>query len=222
MPSSESLPKPEVPRRALPCFPCPHKGACCAYGADLDTKEAHAFVREFGALTVVVDDKGAYRTAVKDGTCVFHSGGLCAIHETPLYPKVCRAYPWEDGLLGGMYSGDRQECPEFWEEAPSPESAKNREGTNRAISPPSEEPVLAVDVIGESWEVRTSWNGRALPGTQVFRVEVVPLRRTDAHRYSFANYDDEHSARRAHVNAVLRLRAQEPREALLREIINSQ
>ena len=99
----------------LPCFPCPHKGICCRYGADLTDAEAKALTLAYGADTVTETDEG-YRTAVKGDMCGFHLDGLCTIHTSPLYPAVCRAYPWEDGILGGPYQGDRQECPEFQNE----------------------------------------------------------------------------------------------------------
>jgi hypothetical protein len=56
----------------------------------------------------------SYRTAIFEGMCVFHRKGLCTIHGEAYYPSVCAGYPWTDGILGGPYQGDRQECPEFF------------------------------------------------------------------------------------------------------------
>ena len=38
---------PELP--ALPCYPCPHQSACCAYGVTLSDAEAAEITREQGA-----------------------------------------------------------------------------------------------------------------------------------------------------------------------------
>lgn len=98
----------------LPCYPCPHKGVCCTHGADLTREEATALTTVFGPTVVKQFPDGSFRTALRKSTCVFHNAeGLCTLHHTPMYPVVCRAYPWEDGILGGPYTGDRQECPEF-------------------------------------------------------------------------------------------------------------
>lgn len=96
----------------LPCNACPHAGACCVEGADLTPEEAAVLKAKHGDH-VVTCEGGDYRTAYNNLGCVFKVGGLCSIHGEDYYPAVCRAYPWTDGILGGPYQGDRQECPEF-------------------------------------------------------------------------------------------------------------
>jgi Fe-S-cluster containining protein len=111
--------------KVLPCFPCPHGGSCCDAGVDLTRDEYNALLSTYGAKSVKIV-KGEPRTAViraikvtdlmvkAYNTCFFKDEDcLCTIHDSPLYPAVCRAYPWEDGILGGPYKGDRRECPEF-------------------------------------------------------------------------------------------------------------
>lgn len=95
-------------RTALPCFPCPHKGVCCSAGTDLTDTELNALAAAYGEASV---DRSTTRTAVTNGTCFFQLDGLCTLHASPLYPRVCKAYPWEDGILGGEYQGDGKECP---------------------------------------------------------------------------------------------------------------
>jgi hypothetical protein len=96
----------------LICFPCPHNGACCEFGVDITDEEADQMISIHGSESVILDD-GGYRTNVKNGCCFFFLDGLCSIHSKSYYPKVCKSFPFEDGILGGPYQGDANECPEF-------------------------------------------------------------------------------------------------------------
>ena len=77
---------PELP--ALPCYPCPHLSACCAYGVTLSDAEAAAITREHGAGTVYRTRWGEWRTRVRGGRCVFLRENVCTIHSRPYYPAV--------------------------------------------------------------------------------------------------------------------------------------
>lgn len=97
----------------LPCFPCPHNAACCAYGATVSEAEAAAIERDFGAGMVYRTRWGEHRTRIRNGRCVFFQNGGCAIHARSYYPAVCRGFPWTDAETGGPYEYDRTICPEF-------------------------------------------------------------------------------------------------------------
>ncbi|MFN0181775.1 MAG: YkgJ family cysteine cluster protein [Gemmatimonadales bacterium] len=101
------------PFPALPCFPCPHRAACCAYGATVSEAEAAAILRDFGDGPVYRTRWGELRTRVKKGRCVFFTGEGCAIHDRSYYPAVCQGFPWVDAETGGPYEYDRTICPEF-------------------------------------------------------------------------------------------------------------
>lgn len=103
--------KPQLP--SLPCFPCPHQAACCAYGATVSEEEGRAIAADFGDGKVYRTRWGEWRTRVKGGRCVFFVGGGCEIHARPYYPAVCRGFPWTDAETGGPYEFDRTICPEF-------------------------------------------------------------------------------------------------------------
>ena len=105
------MPIPELPK--LPCFPCPHDAACCAYGSTCSDDEAAAIIAEFGDGKVYRTRWGEWRTRVKNGRCVFFNGQGCSIHTRPYYPAVCRGFPWIDAETGGPYEYDRTICPEF-------------------------------------------------------------------------------------------------------------
>ena len=103
----------ETPLPQLPCFPCPHRAACCAYGATVSEPEAVAIIAEFGDGKVYKNRWGEWRTRVRRGRCVFFVDGGCRIHNKPFYPAVCRGFPWTDSETGGPYEYDRTICPEF-------------------------------------------------------------------------------------------------------------
>ncbi|HEX5385792.1 MAG TPA: hypothetical protein VFW66_03740 [Gemmatimonadales bacterium] len=98
---------------ALPCFPCPHGSACCAYGVTLSEDEAAAISRVHGAHTVYRTRWGEWRTRVRRRRCIFLVENCCTIHREPYYPAVCRGFPWTDAETGGPYEFDRTICPEF-------------------------------------------------------------------------------------------------------------
>ncbi len=97
----------------LPCFPCPHRAACCAYGATVSEEEAAAIIADHGDGKVYRTRWGEWRTRIKAGRCVFFVDGGCAIHARSYYPAVCRGFPWRDAETGGPYEYDRTICPEF-------------------------------------------------------------------------------------------------------------
>ncbi len=98
---------------ALPCYPCPHHSACCAYGVTLSDGEAAAIAAVHGGATVYRTRWGEWRTRVRGGRCVFLRDNVCTIHTEPYYPAVCRGFPWTDAETGGPYEYDRTICPEF-------------------------------------------------------------------------------------------------------------
>jgi hypothetical protein len=101
------------PHPPLPCFPCPHASACCAYGVTLSDEEAAAIAAEHGGHTVYRTRCGEWRTRVRRRRCVFLRDNRCTIHGRGYYPAVCRGFPWTDAETGGPYEYDRTICPEF-------------------------------------------------------------------------------------------------------------
>jgi Putative zinc- or iron-chelating domain len=97
----------------LPCFPCPHRSACCAYGATVTDEEAAAIIAAHGDGKVFRSRWGEWRTRVKRGRCVFFENNTCLIHGRSYYPAVCRGFPWTDSETGGPYEYDQTICPEF-------------------------------------------------------------------------------------------------------------
>ena len=97
----------------LPCFPCPHGSACCAYGVTLSDEEAAAISAARGEHLVYQARWGEWRTRVRNGRCVFLVDNRCTIHSQPYYPAVCRGFPWTDAETGGPYVYDQTICPEF-------------------------------------------------------------------------------------------------------------
>lgn len=97
----------------LPCYPCPHRAACCAFGVTVDEQEARAIVAAWGDGKVYRTRWGEWRTRIRNGRCVFYVDGGCAIHTESYYPAVCRGFPWTDSETGGPYEFDRTICPEF-------------------------------------------------------------------------------------------------------------
>jgi Fe-S-cluster containining protein len=97
----------------LPCYPCPHQSACCAFGATVTEVEAEALGARHGRELVYQARWGEWRTRVKGGRCVFLKNNVCSIHDDPHYPAVCRGFPWTDSETGGPYEYDQTICPEF-------------------------------------------------------------------------------------------------------------
>ena len=98
---------------ALPCYPCPHDSACCAYGATLSDDEAESLGARYGRDRMYRARWGEWRTRVRDGRCVFLVSNSCSIHTDAHYPAVCRGFPWTDAETGGAYEYDQTICPEF-------------------------------------------------------------------------------------------------------------
>lgn len=98
---------------ALPCYPCPHSSACCAYGTTLAEDEARAIQARHGNDRIYRTRWGEWRTRVVGGRCAFLVGNGCELHDQPFYPLVCRGFPWTDSETGGPYEFDRGICPEF-------------------------------------------------------------------------------------------------------------
>jgi Fe-S-cluster containining protein len=97
----------------LPCFPCPHASACCAFGVTLTDEEAEALGSRYGRDKMYRNRWGEWRTRIRKGRCVFLVHNSCTIHRDPSYPAVCRGFPWIDAETGGAYEFDRTICPEF-------------------------------------------------------------------------------------------------------------
>ena len=98
---------------SLPCYPCPHQSACCAYGATLSEIEAAAITDAHGGERIFRTRWGEWRTRVRQGRCVFLENNACSIYGRPYYPAVCRGFPFIDAETGGPYEFDRTICPEF-------------------------------------------------------------------------------------------------------------
>jgi hypothetical protein len=108
---------------SLPCWPCPHHARCCHWGASLSDDEALALMLMLGDGCVVYDEEDQeWRTALarpheEAGVCVFlevHNGNRCTLHDTALYPSVCRGFPWRDSDSEDRYPYDIISCcPEF-------------------------------------------------------------------------------------------------------------
>jgi hypothetical protein len=97
----------------LPCYPCPHDSACCAYGTTLSDAEAAAIRARHGEDRIYQARWGEWRTRVRGGRCAFLVKNGCELHDQPFYPLVCRGFPWTDSETGGPYEFDRTICPEF-------------------------------------------------------------------------------------------------------------
>ncbi len=110
-PPSRRAAEPSFP--PLPCFPCPHDSACCAFGATVTDAEAEAIIADRGEGFVYQTRWGEWRTRVRGGRCVFLQGNQCVVHGMPYYPHVCRTFPWTDAEHGGPYEFDQTICPEF-------------------------------------------------------------------------------------------------------------
>jgi len=99
--------------RSLPCYPCPHQSACCAYGVTLSEDEARAIAHHHGSEHVYRTRWGEWRTRVKNRRCTFLKDNACTIYRASYYPAVCGGFPWTDAETGGPYQYDRTICPEF-------------------------------------------------------------------------------------------------------------
>ncbi len=97
----------------LPCYPCPHHSACCAYGVTLSDEEAQVIGPRYGEEKIYQTRDGEWRTRIRDGRCVFLVENACQLHDQPEYPAVCRGFPWTDAETGGPYEFDQTICPEF-------------------------------------------------------------------------------------------------------------
>jgi hypothetical protein len=97
----------------LPCYPCPHRSACCGFGTTLSPAEARGIIRKYGKEKVYRTRWGEWRTRVAKGRCVMWKDNACSIYNTPEYPAVCRGFPFVDAESGGPYEFDQTICPEF-------------------------------------------------------------------------------------------------------------
>ena len=97
---------------ALPCYPCPHNGSCCAYGVTLDEHEADAIEANHGPGLVYRTRWGEWRTRVRHRKCVLYKDGGCSVHDKAYYPSMCRGFPWTDDE-GDRYEYDVMICGEF-------------------------------------------------------------------------------------------------------------
>ena len=97
----------------LPCYPCPHQSACCAWGTTLTSQEARRIRASHLGDRIYRTRWGEWRTRVRKGRCAFLENNACTIYHTPHYPTVCRTFPWTDAEYGGPYEFDQTICPEF-------------------------------------------------------------------------------------------------------------
>ncbi len=109
----------QVDQHTLPCNDCPYGGVCCSYGVTISQVEKEAITARFGDDVVYRDEKGYWRTAVRDRHCIFQADdGRCTIHSEDFYPAQCRAYPWHsvtevgDAYVNtGVVYDQPYECP---------------------------------------------------------------------------------------------------------------
>jgi len=74
--------------------------------------EREAVEKEFGRDFVSWDEEEKeFRTAVKDGHCVFLENNACSIHSRTYYPIVCRGYPFRNLYDTRPYEFEI-ECPD--------------------------------------------------------------------------------------------------------------
>ncbi|NUN50778.1 MAG: YkgJ family cysteine cluster protein [Candidatus Brocadiae bacterium] len=104
--------------RPLPCMPCPHNSACCAYGTMLSAGEARRLLRSHGPTHVYRTRWNEWRTRIRGGRCVFFQKNGCSLHDTPDYPTVCRGFPFTDGTGKYPYGDYADICPEMPGEGP--------------------------------------------------------------------------------------------------------
>jgi hypothetical protein len=103
-----------LPSLNLPCFPCPHQSACCAWGTSLTERERSLITQRFGEGFVAWNEiEREYRTVVRDGRCVFLRANACAIHGEDFYPSMCRHFPARNLAGDGPYEHDVSICPEL-------------------------------------------------------------------------------------------------------------
>ncbi|MCE9584189.1 MAG: YkgJ family cysteine cluster protein [Planctomycetes bacterium] len=102
-----------VKDQPLPCYPCPHKSACCAYGTSLTPGEAKRLLRSHGEGAVYLTHWNEWRTRRRGGKCVFLVDNACSLHDSPDYPAVCRGFPVTDGSGKKPYGPYADICPEI-------------------------------------------------------------------------------------------------------------
>ena len=99
--------------RPLPCSPCPHQSACCAWGTSLTPDEARRLLGSHGPGAVYRTRWNEWRTRVRGGRCVFLVDNACVLHHTPDYPSVCRGFPLTDASGKKPYGIETDICPEL-------------------------------------------------------------------------------------------------------------
>jgi len=106
---------PALSHPKLPCFPCPHQAACCAYGTSITSDEYAALAPAHGSDSFRWDEEEeGWRTVVRNGHCVFLlPDSSCSLHGDAHYPVVCRGFPDVQPETGGPYLGDLTICPEL-------------------------------------------------------------------------------------------------------------
>ena len=98
---------------SLPCYPCPHGSACCAYGATLSDAEAEAIHAAQGNGKAYRTRWGEWRTRVAKGRCVFLRHNACSIYGQPYYPAVCRGFPFVDAETASEIAKTFQKLRKF-------------------------------------------------------------------------------------------------------------
>jgi Fe-S-cluster containining protein len=99
---------------ALPCQRCPHGSACCFHGTSVTDEERDAIRREHGPAFLRFNAaESVWRTALRNGRCVFLSEQGCQIHAKSYYPEVCRGFPFYAGKTQEPYAFPVDECGEF-------------------------------------------------------------------------------------------------------------
>ena len=92
----------------MPCVEsdCPHNSICCSWGVSVTDEERPQIIQAYGIDSVIWDEEEKeWRTAVKDGKCVFQKDNRCMLHDKPYYPYYCKIFPF-DG-----YEYDVTICP---------------------------------------------------------------------------------------------------------------
>jgi Fe-S-cluster containining protein len=98
----------------LPCFPCPHRSACCRWGTWLTEEEGWKIFTKYPDKVYFDEDVKNWRTQIWDGRCVFYNNGGCTIHNEDFYPSSCKDFPYKDmrnPLLPRAF--DAITCPEI-------------------------------------------------------------------------------------------------------------
>src|ERR1043166_5343150 len=95
----------------LPCFPCPHQSACCAYGTTLSEDEARAIAADHGKEKIFRTCGGERRPRASRRRCVFLPNTPCSIYTQPSLPAMSASLRWVNAESGGPYEFDRTICP---------------------------------------------------------------------------------------------------------------